>query len=448
MRVFSSCLIAFLATVAILFVLAHVARRFEWLVDKPEGRKRHQGSVPVVGGIAIYLGFASSMAAPNPVFEGLPWLMAGGLLVVGVGALDDYCKISCWWRFAVQTGAALLAIYGADVRLYDLGNLSLGGGVLTLGVFSVPFTVFSMVGVINALNLSDGTDGLAGTITILVLLALMAMVVSHEGAFGLFQISICLASAVAAFLPFNLPGVQPPKGRIFLGDAGSTLLGYLLACLLIASCQGDNRVFEPTIALWVLAVPLADTVTVMVRRLASGRSPFRADRTHLHHLALSAGLSQQQTVLLLGAMSVFCITIGLAGWLFHVSELVLLGLFLAISFYYLWWTGRAWAVRRFLGHTVCRRQPGVDRRSGADGRQIVTSITVQNRIRERRRDNGGVGGHQDPRHASRHSARSYGHAEKIEAQLQVEVELLARAEAMPRRVEPHRRVGASTSTPP
>ncbi|MGH8611945.1 MAG: MraY family glycosyltransferase [Gammaproteobacteria bacterium] len=384
MRVFSSCLIAFLATVAILFVLAHVARRFEWLVDKPEGRKRHQGAVPVVGGIAIYLGFASSMAAPNPVFEGLPWLMAGGLLVVGVGALDDYCPISAGWRFAAQTGAALLAIYGADVRLYDLGNLSLGGGVLTLGVFSMPFTVFSTVGVINALNLSDGTDGLAGTIAILSLLALMVMA-SLAGRYELFQISICLASAVTAFLLFNLPGVQPRRWRIFLGDAGSTLLGYLLACLLIASCQGDIRVFAPIIGLWLLAVPLADTVTVMGRRLASGRSPFRADRTHLHHLALSAGLSQRQTVLLLSAMGVFCISIGLAGWLFRVSELVLLCLFLAFSYYYFWWTGRAWAVRRFLGHTVCRRQQGFDRRSGKDGRQIATSITVQNGILECRR---------------------------------------------------------------
>ena len=386
MIVFFSCLIAFLATVAILFVLAPVARRLG-LVDHPEGRKRHQGSVPLVGGIAIYLGLVSSMAALPPVFEALPWLMAGGLLVVGVGALDDYCPISARWRVAVQIGAALLAIYGADVRVYDLGYLSLGGRVLTLGVFAVPFTVFSMVGVINALNLSDGTDGLAGTSTVLALLALMAMA-SLAGRYEVFPISICLASAVTAFLLFNLPEVQPRMGRIFLGDAGSTLLGYLLACLLIASSQGDLRVFPPIIALWLLAVPLADTVTVMVRRLASGRSPFRADRTHLHHLALSAGLSQRQTVLLLSAMSVFCITIGLAGWLFRVSELVLLGLFLAFSFHYLWWTGRAWAVRRFLGHTVCRRQQQeVDRRSGKDKRQIAMSITVRNGLLECRRGN-------------------------------------------------------------
>lgn len=383
MRVFASCLIAFLATVVILFLLAHVAPRLG-LVDNPGGRKRHQGSVPLVGGIAIYLGFVSSMAALTPVFEGLPWLMVGGLLVVGVGALDDYCPISARWRFGAQIGAALLAIYGADVQVYDLGNLSLGGGVFALGVFSAPFTVFSTVGVINALNLSDGTDGLAGTITILALLALMAMA-SLAGRYELFQISICLASAVTAFLLFNLPGVQPRRGRIFLGDAGSTLLGYLLACLLIASSQGDIRVFAPIIALWLLAVPLADTVTVMGRRLASRQSPFRADRTHLHHLALSAGLSQRQTVLLLSAMGVFCITIGVAGWLFRVSELVLLGLFLAFSFYYLWWTGRAWAVRRFLGHTVCRRQQEVNRRSGEDGRQIAMSITVWNDVLEARR---------------------------------------------------------------
>lgn len=383
MNVFSSCLIAFLATVGILFVLANVAQRLG-LVDHPDPRKRHQGSVPVVGGIAIYLGFVSSMAALTSVIEALPWLMAGGLLVVGVGVRDDYCPISAGWRFAAQIGAALLAIYGADVRLYDLGNLSLGGGVLTLGWFSVPFTVFSTVGVINAVNLSDGTDGLAGTITILALLPLIVMA-GLAGRYELFQISICLASAVIAFLLFNLPGIQPRKWRIFLGDAGSTLLGYLLACLLIASSQGDIRVFAPIIGLWLLAIPLADTVAVMGRRLANGQSPFRADRTHLHHLALSAGLSQGRTVLLLSALGMFCTLIGIAGWLFRVSELVLLGFFLAFYSYYLWWTSRAWAVRRFLGRTVCRREQGVDRRSGKDGRQIATSITAQNGIPECRR---------------------------------------------------------------
>ena len=386
MGVFWSCLIAFLFTVGIIHALRVVAP-YVGLVDNPDGlRKRHEGSVPLVGGIAIYLGFVSSMMALTPVFEGLPWLMAGGLLLVSVGARDDYCPISAEGRLAAHIAAALLAIYGADVRLYDLGNLSVGGGVLPLGALSVPFTVFTMVAIINAINLSDGVDGLAGTLTVLTLLALIVMA-SLAGRYELFQISICLTSAMTAFLLFNLRGARRRSGRVFLGDAGSTLLGYLLACLLIASCQGDIRVFAPVIGLWLLAVPLADTVTVMGRRLAIGQSPFRADRTHLHHLALAAGLSQRQTVLLLGAIGVFCITIGLAGWLFRVSELVLLGLFLAFSFYFLWWTGRAWAVRRFLGHPVCRRQQGVGRRSDKDGRQIAMSTTVRDGVLECRRGN-------------------------------------------------------------
>ena len=340
MDVFWGCLIAFLSTVGIIRALRAVAP-YVGLGDNPDGlRKRHEGSVPLVGGIAIYLGFVSSMMALTPVFEGLPWLMAGGLLLVGVGARDDCCPISAEWRLATHIAAALLAIYGADVRLYDLGNLSVGGGVLPLDVLSVPFTVLTMVGIINAINLSDGVDGLAGTLTVLTLLALIVMA-SLAGRYELFQISICLASAMTAFLLFNLPGARRRSGRVFLGDAGSTLLGYLLACLLIASSQGDNRVFAPTIALWLVALPLGDTIAVGARRLASGRSPFHADRTHLHHLALSAGLSQRQTLFLLSAMSMFYIIIGLLGWLFHVSDLALLGLVLFFSFHNLWWTGRA-----------------------------------------------------------------------------------------------------------
>jgi UDP-GlcNAc:undecaprenyl-phosphate/decaprenyl-phosphate GlcNAc-1-phosphate transferase len=373
MEVFWGCLIALLSTVGIIRALRAVAPHVG-LVDNPDGlRKRHEGSVPLVGGIAIYLGFVSSMMALTPVFEGLPWLMAGGLLLVGVGARDDYCPISAEGRLAAHIVAALLAIYGADVRLYDLGNLSVGGGVLPLGVLSVPFTVFTMVGIINAINLSDGVDGLAGTLTVLTLLALIVMA-SLAGRYELFQISICLTSAMTAFLLFNLPGARRRSGRVFLGDAGSTLLGYLLACLLIASSQGDNRAFTPTIALWLVALPLGDTIAVGARRLASGRSPFHADRTHLHHLALSAGLSHRQTLFLLSAMSMFYIMIGLAGWVFHVSDLALLGLVLFFSLHNLWWTGRAWTVRRFLGRRVCRR-------SGKDRRQIATS----NIMRECRR---------------------------------------------------------------
>ncbi|MGQ0593122.1 MAG: hypothetical protein ACT4QB_10865 [Gammaproteobacteria bacterium] len=368
MGVFSNCLIAFLSTIGIIVTLKAFAPRLG-LVDNPVGRKRHEGSVPLVGGIAIYLGFVSSMTALTPVFVGLPWLMAGGLLLVVVGVRDGYCSISVEGRLVAQIAAALLAIYGADVRLYDLGNVSLGGGVLPLGVLSVPFTVFTMLGIINAINLSDGTDGLAGTLTVLTLLALIVMT-SLAGRYELFPISICLASAVTAFLLFNLPGARRRRGRVFLGDAGSTLLGYLLACLLISSSQGDNRLFAPIIALWLVALPLGDTIAVAARRLASGRSPFHADRTHLHHLALSAGLSQGETLFLLSAMSMFYIIIGLVGWLFHVSDLVLLGLLLAFSFHSLWWTGRAWTVRRFLGRRVCRR-------SGKERRQIAASATMR-----------------------------------------------------------------------
>jgi len=341
--------------------------------------------VPLIGGIVIYLGFTSSMVAFTSPWEPLGWIMAGGFLLVAVGMLDDYFAISRGARFAAQGGAALLAIYGADVRLYDLGNLSLTGGMLTLGMLSVPFTVFSTVGVINALNLTDGTDGLAGTLTVLALLALIVMA-GLAGRNELLQISTCLAGAVSAFLAFNLPSAQPRKGRVFLGDAGSTVLGYLLACLLIASSQGENRVFAPVIALWLLAVPLQDTVAVMVRRLASVRSPFNADRTHLHHLAMSAGLSQQRTLLLISGTGVLYITVGLGGWFFGVSALALLGFFLAASFYYLWWTHRAWTTRRFLGRVVCRRLEGVDsHRSRKDRRQVTTWHSLPDGLRESRR---------------------------------------------------------------
>jgi UDP-GlcNAc:undecaprenyl-phosphate GlcNAc-1-phosphate transferase len=160
------------------------------------------------------------MVALTPPWEPLGCIMAGGLLLVGVGMWDDYFAISRGARIAAQIGAALLAIYAADVRLYDLGNLSLTGSMLTLGMLSVPFTVFSIVGATNALNLIDGTDGLAGTLTVLALLALMVMA-GLAGRDELLQISTCLASAVSAFLAFNLPSMPGHKFCKKINQAGS-----------------------------------------------------------------------------------------------------------------------------------------------------------------------------------------------------------------------------------
>lgn len=368
---FAGPLIAFAATVLIILILRPVAERIG-LLDQPNIRSSHETPTPMVGGLSIYLALCVGAAAA--VFSGLlPWdsytvsLLGGGLLLVTVGAIDDAHDLSPLLRFAVQIVASLVMVYGGGVVLSDLGRMLPSGEVLELGILAVPFTVFATLGVINALNMCDGLDGLSGTLAMISITGLMIVAVVNGGPADVVLLAV-LAAAILGFLLFNfrLPG--RPRAAVFMGDAGSMFLGYALTWFAISLSQGEQRAMVPAAALWFLMLPLFDTVSMMLRRIARGRSPFSADREHIHHVFLMAGFTVNETVTVMAAAALIGAGIGLLCLDVRVPEFSIAGFFLICGILYFWMVLRSWKVMRFIERSFSRRRAQADRRRGNDRR--------------------------------------------------------------------------------
>ncbi|WP_295454732.1 MraY family glycosyltransferase [uncultured Thiodictyon sp.] len=219
-----------------------------------------------------------------------PILLVSMTVLTLVGLYDDIHSSRPATRFLFQAVAVLIMALGSHVALSSLGDL-FGLGAVTLGAGAVLFTLFSVIGVINAFNMIDGLDGLAGGTGLIVtgwlLVLCLTAPVSQPGEIGAL---LALAMALCGFLAYNLRHPWRAQASVFMGDAGSTMLGFVLSWFLIHLSQGDHAVMAPITAVWILALPLLDTLTVMARRLLTGHSPFAADRQHLHHLLLGRGL--------------------------------------------------------------------------------------------------------------------------------------------------------------
>lgn len=256
------------------------------LIAYPGEHRQHNQATPLVGGIAIFIGLLIGIiSVADDAINLLPSLV----ILCLVGAIDDRFKLPSWSRFIVQALAVLLMIELTGVQLTNLGSLIADHDIL-LNNWSMPLTVFATIGVINAVNMSDGMDGLVGSLLILILLALA---LSSNNSHTLIIVSI---ASIAGFLVWNLRLFRA-RARIFMGDAGSTMLGLLMAYLLIKLTQQPYQAMPPVTALWFLALPLCDTVAVLLLRPLKGRSPFTADRIHYHHLLKAGGLSVNQTLL-------------------------------------------------------------------------------------------------------------------------------------------------------
>lgn len=294
------------------------------LVDHPGGRKRHDVPVPVIGGLAMFLGV-------------LPVLFAGGhgelvslglamLLVVVVGAADDKVTVSARTRLLLEGLAALILVAGG-ASLRHLGDL-VGLGALGTSFAAPLITVICVVGTINAMNMADGLDGLAGSLSFVSVACFTALAFA-SGEMQLAKVGCAALGALAGFLAFNLRTRFRSRAAVFMGDAGSMLLGLLLAWLAIHLAGQRASLLTPIGAVWILAVPLLDMGTVMVHRMHHGVSPFAADRRHLHYVLVDSGMTVGETIGVLVAASVACGVTGIVLPLLGVPEWVLLAAFLA-----------------------------------------------------------------------------------------------------------------------
>lgn len=274
------------------------------VLDKPDHRKIHDLATPNLGGLAIFISILIIFAL-FVGFDGVEtnYLVMGCILVLLTGLIDDLFSLGVW-KIVGQFIAVVIVIKGGFL-FTSMGDL-FGFGDIDLGLSASFFTVFACLGVINAINLIDGLDGLAAGIAFLSLVSFMVIGNGNISA-HLFLLCACSCGAVLGFLMFNYN-----PARIFMGDAGSNLLGLLLASFsIIVSQKTTLNSVNPIVSFAFLFIPIIDTLIVMVKRIFTGHWPFAASNDHIHHKLLAVGLSQRKVWTLLIGISAFvdCVVI-------------------------------------------------------------------------------------------------------------------------------------------
>lgn len=292
-------LLALGMTAAAIPVLARSARGWGLLAHSGP-RMQHQGSIPTVGGLAMGIAFLAAYALTGLTTHtgsiSLPLAAAVAITIAG-GVLDDRHTLRSLPKFAFQIAAAALLALNGDALLTHLGRL-MSAELFTLGRWAAPLSIFALVGVMNAMNMIDGLDGLAGALALAACIAFGASA-SFAGQGPEFAVVCITAGATLAFLFFNARLPWRHQAAVFMGDTGSLLLGLLLGWLAVRLSMSERPALAPITAVWILALPIADTVTLLVRRMLRGRNPFHADRHHMHHIVMALGLSGARTTALL-----------------------------------------------------------------------------------------------------------------------------------------------------
>ncbi len=310
--------LSFIATTFFVALFSRLSLRVG-LLDYPNRRKVHARPVPLCGGISMAAGFFASGVAVSGM-GGLRGYFIGSLVILFTGLADDLLDLKPLWKLLSQGVAVLIAAKLDNAVLWSFGDV-LGTGGLELGRLALPLTVFCSVGAINAINMIDGLDGLAGGISAMAFACFMGFSYFAAKA-DLLLLCGALLGASAAFLRHNK---YPSK--IFMGNAGSMFLGYSLAYLAIKLAR--DAAISPVTVLLVLALPVGDALIVITKRLMRRRNPFRADKSHLHHLLFRFGMEKDQAVrLILGANLLFCLA-ALFGAVFGVPDYRLFSLFFA-----------------------------------------------------------------------------------------------------------------------
>lgn len=287
-------LVAAIVTAFACWLLIPLAGR-HGLLDVPNGRHDHARPTPLVGGMGIFAGVLTAALLRGDLTPSFIAYLAAAGLVLLAGIVDDRRDMPWRLRIVVQACAALILAIGG-VQAVSIGHL------LQFGIWAIPFSVFATVGSINAINMIDGCDGLAGSLVMIALIFFVALAAAAGNA-ALAANLLLIVGALVAFLAFNLRRPGLPAARLFLGNGGSALLGLTVVWAAFSLAQTPGNASAGIVAPWLVAIPLIDCVVVMLRRLLEGRSPFCADRNHLHHLLRDAGHSPQQIVALNAAVA-------------------------------------------------------------------------------------------------------------------------------------------------
>ena len=323
-----------LATVLVV-VLRPLAVRLQ-LVDRPTGRKTHKGEVPLLGGPVIWLVVMTGIIflIPNPSWS----IVSCGTMLVLLGAYDDRHPIPARLKLICQIAVATIIVVGENLYIDDIGIFQEVFNISTFSVLHKALAVIAIATAINAFNFIDGIDGLSASMALLAMthinLTFNLLYGSIPPDYALF--GVLFSGALAGFLMFNLQVFNVRK--IFLGDSGSMLVGLLVAVALIGASQESGRPGIPPIpaslCLWLIAIPLTDMLSIVVRRTANGRSPMAPDRTHLHHKIMEAGFSPRRTLLILILSAIGAFWLGYALTIFLGEALSIIGFIAFVPAYY------------------------------------------------------------------------------------------------------------------
>ena len=269
-------------------------------IDVPkDARRMHKKPIPRLGGLAIYGGFLCSILIFGQLDETMLCVLLGAAIIVALGIFDDVLALGAKLKFVVQIVAAAIPVCIGDLQIGLFTNLNPLSDTpfVHLGILAVPATIIWIVGITNAVNLIDGLDGLAVGVSSIAAITMLAVALL-TGNMPIAITMAALAGACIGFMPYNL---NPAK--IFMGDTGSTFLGYMLATVSIMGLFKFYAVISFAVPFLILGLPIFDTANVIIRRVAAGRSPMSPDRGHVHHKLIDMGFNQKQAVAILYAIS-------------------------------------------------------------------------------------------------------------------------------------------------
>ncbi len=288
-------------------------------IDIPDARKVHTQAIPRVGGIAMVVGSVLSIAILAELNQQLIAILVGFIVIWGFGLWDDKCDLNYKIKFLGQLLAVVIVVTWGDVVVRTFPFVS--GHIPDY--LAIPLTIFALVGITNAINLSDGLDGLAGGTSLISISIIALLAFDAEGEIVVL-ISMAIAGSILGFLRYN---TYPAK--LFMGDTGSQFLGFSLGVLVIMLTQSVNTAMSPLVPLFILGLPILDTMAVMGQRIYEHRSPFSPDKNHIHHKLLDIGLDHYEAVFIIYLVQSALIAV--AYFMMYESDLLLLAIYAVAS---------------------------------------------------------------------------------------------------------------------
>lgn len=337
---FLAAFISFIIGYCFMPVVVNIAKKRNFVV-KPNKRTSHVGAIPNIGGINIFISFLLTVFLFSyGIVSELQFTIIGVFIILIVGFIDDLIDIKASWKLIGELIAALFLIVFADIRLSHLHGFM---GINELSVCTSYFlSFFVFVVIINALNLVDGIDGLASGLGILYCL-FFGGYFAFTGSIYLAISAFAMVGSLSVFFIYNVFG---GKRKIFMGDSGSLLLGYMITLYIFEFCDMNayNKVSAtyimsaaPAVAICILFVPLFDTLRVMLTRIKKGVSPFAPDRNHIHHLLLKLGLKHRQVTFVLLSISLGYFALAMIGRNWPIGILVTVAFIIATALTFVLW---------------------------------------------------------------------------------------------------------------